>query len=253
MSPEAGNDNYATPDNLLARIAIHRYATNPDWMRWLFDRETPRGPGPARILDVGCGPATLWTENRERIDPAWELTLADSSAGMAEAAQQSLGDRASYVVGDVQELPFADGSFDIVLANHMLYHVQDRPRAFGEIARVLRPDGRFHCSTNGRGHLAQLAALSPEPMNIATFGEEFGLETGPAQLERFFTEVKVERFDNSLRVPSAEPVLAYIASSERFRTGTDLNAVRERVEAEIRRTGAFVIDTHPGLISCRRH
>ena len=49
----------------------------------------------------------------------------------------------SIEVADVQDLPFPDASFDAVIANHMLFHVEDRPRALGEIVRVLRPDGRL--------------------------------------------------------------------------------------------------------------
>jgi ubiquinone/menaquinone biosynthesis C-methylase UbiE len=86
-------EQYATDDNLRARIALHAaFSINPHWAEWLFEREAP-GPD-ARILDLGCGPATLWRTNRERIDPSWSLTLADFSPGMIGAARRELGDRA---------------------------------------------------------------------------------------------------------------------------------------------------------------
>jgi len=158
---------YATDENLQARISLHAvYSVSGHWFEWLFDREVP-GPG-ARILDLGCGPATLWRANRERLNASWSLTLADSSAGMIEASRQGFGGPATYVVADAQELPFPAGSFDVVLANHMLYHVPDRPRAFAEIRRVLVPGGAFHAATNGRGHLAELGALIPGRTNGAT-------------------------------------------------------------------------------------
>src|SRR5215217_3408792 len=138
-------EQYATDGNLQARIVLHaEFSINAHWAEWLFEREAPK-PG-ARILDLGCGPATLWRANRERIDPSWSLTLADFSAGMIEAARRELGERAVYVVADAQALPFPPGSFDAVLANHMLYHVPDRARAFGEIERVLISGGTFHAS-----------------------------------------------------------------------------------------------------------
>jgi ubiquinone/menaquinone biosynthesis C-methylase UbiE len=105
MSETAEHDNYATPDNLLARIAIHRYATDPGWTGWLFDRETPDQRQAARILDIGCGTASLWTANRERISSAWNLTLADSSGGMIDAARHDLGALAGYAIADAQALP----------------------------------------------------------------------------------------------------------------------------------------------------
>lgn len=245
-------EQYATPDNLQARVALHGYAANPGWVEWLFDRETPKGEGKARILDVGCGTGAFWSANRHRVRPAWSLTLLDSSPGMIDAACRDLGDRAGYVVADVQELPFSDNSFDVVLANHMLYHVSDRPRAFGEIKRVVVSGGAFHASTNGRGHLAELAALRPELVNIGQNAEAFGLETGPAQLALFFVDVELERFDNRLAVPEAEPILAYIRSSSSYQNGDDLTEERRLVEGVIARIGAFSITTRPGLISCRK-
>jgi Methylase involved in ubiquinone/menaquinone biosynthesis len=242
-------EQYATDQNLSARISLHAaYSVNGHWFEWLFDREAP-GSG-ARILDLGCGPATLWRVNRKRIDASWSLTLADLSAGMIEAARHSLGERVTYVVTDAQELPFPAASFDVAIANHMLYHVPDRPRAFAELRRVLVPGGAFHASTNGRGHLAELAALIPG-QNEWGYVEAFGLETGPQQLEPFFTNIRVERFDDALAVTEVEPVLAYIRSTSRYR-GDDLTSVRENVEAAIARNGAFHVTKSQGVISCRK-
>ena len=246
---EALRRQYATADNLQARIALHAaFSTNPRWAAWLFERESP-GPGAARILDAGCGPATLWRANRKRIDPSWSLTLADFSAGMIDAARRELGDRAGYVVADAQELPFADDSFDVVIANHMLYHVPERPRAFAEIRRVLVAGGALHASTIGRGHLAELAALVPG-WSLDRYADAFGLETGPKQLRPYFADVRVERFEDGLAVTDAEPVLAYIRSSERYR-GEDLTDARTTVEEQIARNGAFTVSKRQGLISCR--
>jgi ubiquinone/menaquinone biosynthesis C-methylase UbiE len=246
---EGLREQYATDDNLSARIALHTaFSTNPHWLEWLFDREAP-GPG-ARVLELGCGPATLWRANRERIDPSWSLTLADFSPGMIEAARRELGERAAYVVADAQELPFPPDSFDVVLANHMLYHVPDRPRAFAEIERVLVSRGAFHASTTGRGHLGELAALVPG-WEIGHYAEAFGLETGPEQLEPFFADIQVAPFEDALVVTDVEPVLAYIRSSETYR-GDDLTRARTTVQDAIARHGAFTIAKSQGLISCRK-
>jgi hypothetical protein len=62
-------EQYRTDENLRARIDLHRrFSTNPErWHRWVFDRFA-FAPD-ARILEVGCGPAELWSENRDRIPP----------------------------------------------------------------------------------------------------------------------------------------------------------------------------------------
>jgi ubiquinone/menaquinone biosynthesis C-methylase UbiE len=241
---------YATDANFRVRVALHaRFSTNPHWMQWLFEHEAPASG--ARLLEAGCGPALLWSRNLERIDPTWKLTLTDFSPGMLDVARTVLGDRAEYLVADLQELPFEDASFDVVLANHMLYHVPDRPRAFAQVARVLVPGGVFHASTIGRGSMQELLELVGPRWRFADIIDAFGLETGPAQLAPFFEDVRVERFENSLVVTEVEPVLAYIRSSESF-TGGDLDDIRAAVEDAIAREGVFRITSGSGLISCRR-
>jgi len=249
---ESLGEQYATDANLNSRIALHeRFSTNPGWGRWLFERELGDAPSGARILEVGCGPATtLWGANLERVDPTWQLTLADSSPGMIEAARDVLGERAAYAVASAEELPFADESFDLVLANHMLYHVEDRPKAFAEVRRALVPGGVFHAATNGDGHMRELGELTPWwPPDTHT--RAFGLESGPPQLEPFFSDLRVERFLDDLAVTEVEPVLAYLRSSWRY-DGSDLGGERAAVEESIERDGVFLIHKSQGLISCRK-
>jgi SAM-dependent methyltransferase len=244
------SEQYATDANLRARINLHqRFSTaKEDWHRWLFERVAP--PAGARILEVGCGPAEFWKRNLERIDPTWRLTLTDLSPGMIDAAQDVLGDRAAYAVADVADLPFDDESFEVVMAHHMLYHVSDRPRAFAEITRVLVRGGAFYAGTNGTGHLEELAALYA-PGQFALLAEAFGLETGPAQLEPFFADVRVELFGGELRVTEVEPVLAYIRSSPAYE-GNSLEEAAHAVSTAIERGGAFRIAARTGLVSCRK-
>jgi hypothetical protein len=118
-----------------------------------------------------------------------------------------------------------------------------------------RPASRTHrdhaCARfGGRGHIAELGALVPG-WDIGRHAETFGLETGPGQLEAFFVDVRVERFDDGLAATEAEPVLAYIRSSSVYRGG-DLAGPRTAVEAAIARYGAFHITKAQGLISCRK-
>ncbi|MEZ4608117.1 MAG: class I SAM-dependent methyltransferase [Deinococcales bacterium] len=71
---------------------------------------------------------------------------------------------------DAEEIPFADNSFDAVIANHMLYHVADRPKALGEIARVLKANGKLYATTVGERHMGELTVLvnafRKEPANF---------------------------------------------------------------------------------------
>jgi ubiquinone/menaquinone biosynthesis C-methylase UbiE len=170
---------------------------------------------------------------------------------MLESARRVAGGRADYAVADAQELPFAYGAFDVVIANHVLYHVPDRRRAFAELARVLATGGALHASTIGRGHLQELQDLVPD-WDFEVHTEAFGLETGAEQLAPLFTEIRVERYEDApLVVTEVEPVLAYIRSSNTYR-GQPLDAARAVVETAIARDGAFRIQKRLGLISARK-
>ena len=244
------SEQYSTDVNLQARIDLHqRFATNPDWHQWVFEQETAGSI--ERILEIGCGPASLWRENLDRIDPSWSLTLLDSSPGMLEAAREYLGERADYAVGDAEQLPFADESFDVVLANHMLYHVPNRLRAYAEICRVLVPGGRFHAALNGHGHLEELRALVGPGWSFSRYMDRFSLEDAPAEFESFFVDIGIEHFETALVVTEVEPVVAYVRSTESYPDDT-LERVRKTVESALARVGAFTITTTPGVISSRK-
>ncbi len=120
---------YQNARNLNARIAIHaNYSTNTyGWQQWIFDHIEL--PDTARILELGCGPAGLWTTNRHRIPVGWRLVLTDFSPGMVATAQGNLAPQrqvSAYAVVDALSAPFEDRAFSGVIANHMLYHVPCR-------------------------------------------------------------------------------------------------------------------------------
>lgn len=234
---------YQTDENLRARMDLHRrFSTNPElWHRWVFDRLELEPE--ARVLEIGCGPAELWAENRDRIPPGWHLTLADLSPGMLDAARAAVGDHAEYQVADVQALPFEDGSFDGAIANHMLYHASDRARAIGELARVLRPHGQLYASTNGAGHLKEINALLERPVEWG-----FRLEIAGDELGAFF-EVELHVYPCDLEVTEPGPVIAFVRSLD----CGEIEGAEAVVEATIAREGSFHVTKSTGLFRCRKH
>ena len=152
-------DQYKDASNLDARIQLHRrFSINKyGWIRWVFDQLDL--PPVCRILDLGCGPANLWAETLQRVPAGWDITLTDFSPGMVEKAQENLRDSGrpfAFNIVDAQYVPYDDDSFDVVVANHMLYHVPDRAKVLNEIHRVLQPGGRLYASTVGDNHLREL-------------------------------------------------------------------------------------------------
>ncbi len=103
-------------------------------------------PPDGAVLDVGTGPGVLLAE-LARIRPDLRVVGIDLSADMVAAAKRSasgFGDRVTAQLGDVTDLPFPDGSFDLVVSSFSLHHWADPAAAVPELARVLRPGGRLH-------------------------------------------------------------------------------------------------------------
>lgn len=202
----------------------------------------------ANVLEVGCGDGSIWRQNLDRIPEGWRLTLTDMSAGMVAAAREALGDRAAYAVADVQELPFEDETFDAVVANHILFHVADRPRALAELSRVLRPGGVFVGTMVGRDHFKETRALIGEESVIwSESRERFGLETARPQLEQFFVDVEIEPFPDSLEVTEVGPLLDFVRSLDTpGLTDEHLREIGRVAEEAIRTEGAFHITKSSG-------
>ncbi len=256
------SDQYRDASNFNARIELHkRFSTNTyGWHRWVFDQFTllPR----SQILELGCGPGYLWLENVRRIPEGWDRILSDFSPGMVQEAQQNLRDSdrcLKFVLIDAQAIPFKDETFDAVIANHMLYHVPDRTKAFSEIQRVLRPGGRLYASTNGRAHLRELMELlrrfAPDldPWDQLS-SESFSLESGLDQLARWFFKVTWRRYEDSLVITEASPLVAYVLSgrAKSVLSGERLKRFMRFVEEEIALQGAIRVTKDAGIFEAFR-
>jgi len=249
-------EQYVNAANLNARIQLHaRFSTNQyGWHRWLFDQLCL--PAQCDILELGCGPGDLWLQNVPRIAPGWRITLSDFSAGMLGQAVANLrgqGHPFVFSLIDAQSIPFADRSFDVVIANHMLYHVPDRSRALAEMRRVIRPAGRFYASTVGQSHLRELWGLmsqvAPGVASRATdVTNPFTLESGYDELGEWFSDVSVARYSDALVVTEAEPLLAYVWSGEASGMSPEQREAFARcVERQLALHGAIRISKDSGL------
>ena len=260
-------EQYRDASNLDARITLHsRFGTaKTNWYRWLFDHfDLPDG---ARVLELGCGPAKLWQENLART-PDWNIALTDLSPGMVAEAEAHLKDapRAfSFAVVNPEALPFGDGVFDAVVANHMLYHVPDLQQVLGEVRRVLKPGGRLFAATNGATHMRELDDLSRDVVAggvVSAFARDghltdFTLETASNHLKPYFSTVTLHRpeGDPDLYVTEAEPLVAYIlsvTSPEARADETKVAALRARVKGALAASGEVRITRATGLFEAHR-
>ncbi|RYH13054.1 MAG: class I SAM-dependent methyltransferase, partial [Alphaproteobacteria bacterium] len=114
---------YSTSEKLAARARLHREFTVAEggWFEWVAARLDLKTD--SKVLDIGCGPGWFWATIAGALPERIELTLADSSAGMVkEATERCAALRSWQVTGveaDAVKLPFADASFDVVVAMHM--------------------------------------------------------------------------------------------------------------------------------------
>ncbi len=252
-------DQYKDGTNLSARIRLHqRFSTNRyGQMRWMFDRI--QLPENARVLELGCGTGILW-RGSAKVPRGWRVILSDMSNGMLRETRTSLaqlGHSFSYMQTDAQAIPFRDESFDAVIANHMLYHVPDIPRALEEVRRVLKPSGFCYAATMGLANLQEMNELAVRFFSIPRMTEStarFGLESGEAYMRNAFSEVKLERYPDSLVITEAAPLMDYICSMRvRSRiTDEQIAALRAHVENEIATHGEIRMTKDSGLFIARR-
>ena len=250
------HDQYKDATNLDARIRLHLlYSTNKyGWQRWCFDHYAL--PADAHVLEIGCGPAHLWTTNLDHVPPGWHITLSDFSSGMLEQAQRNLvgASQFNFKIIDAQAIPFEADTFDAVIANHMLYHVPDRALALSEMRRVLKPTGKLYLATNGFTHLDELYELQRRFDPAVDFGwsrrahETFSLDTGGVEVAQFFADVHIVRYEDELNVTAAQPLVDYILSM------TTAQAVKNRqdellqfIERELLEHGVIHISKSSGM------
>ena len=248
-------DQYKDSSNLDARVAIHqRFSTNPyGWMNWVFDHLLTL-PADAKILELGCGPAHLWRECAKRIPVNWDIILSDLSAGMIDAAWRNLvvtGRNFEFREIDAQSIPFKDETFDAVIANFMLYHVPDLPKALNEIKRVLKPGGRLVAATVGDNHMREASHWSRQVSREfrLPFSVSFILENGFDQLTSIFSNVNLTRYPDSLKVTEIKPLIAYILSnvSAGDLIESELINVEKELDEELKEKGEIFITTDSGL------
>ncbi len=244
---ESLKKQYQNASNISARINLHRlYSQNKQgWFPWILENchLMPK----MNILETGCGDGTLWCEAKKLFSQdarqtdcqnekqnncqkptqnhpsnllqTCSIMLTDISEGMLRDARRAIGDGDEFSFRECfcEALPFADESFDLVLANHVLFYCNDVAQACREAARVLKPGGRFLCSTYGSDHMKEISRLVSDfdsriVLSADCLYERFGRENGAEILSPYFKDVQWLSYEDSLLVPDAEPLILYILS-----------------------------------------
>ena len=165
--------------------------------------------------ELGCGTGDMWKDKEAMIASCSKLVLSDFSAGMVKVSKETVGihDNVEYQVIDIQDIPFGDETFDIVIANMMLYHVPDLHRALTEVRRVLKKGGKFYCATYGEHGITEyLTTLYSEYGVEDSINKNFTLQNGYEMLGKVFSKVEKLEYVDSLQVREVDDMVEYIYS-----------------------------------------
>jgi ubiquinone/menaquinone biosynthesis C-methylase UbiE len=167
---------------------------------------------------VGCGTGSLWENCPQLIDTFSELVLTDISKGMIDIVKERYAGRKNIQIQamDVLDMPFEANSFDIIVANSMLYHVNDVDSAVKNIQCILRDEGVFYATTFGKDGQLNYINNAMFEMGLSDSKKldeiSFSLENGRDILRRHFSAVKEETYDNHLEVLETMDLVDYIFS-----------------------------------------
>ena len=232
---------YENASNISARIRLHKeFSINKQgWFPWIFETgilpyveakrnssgmetsgdEAQNEPRKIEVLELGCGEGSLWTENLDRLPENVHITVSDISEGMIRDIRRNIGadERFTYECFDCQQVPAQSNTYDIVIANHLLFYCDDMAQACNEVKRVLKEDGVFLCSTYGIGHMQEITDLvqkfdSRIILAAENLYERFGLDNGEEILSKYFSEIDMHKYDDAIVIDKATPLIEYILS-----------------------------------------
>lgn len=254
-------NQYQNATNISSRINLHSlYSQNKQgWFPWIFQQchIKPR----LRILELGCGDGTLWTDNLALIPEDISITLSDISSGMLRDARRAIGSsdtRFAFRAFDCKKIPYKDESFDLVIANHVLFYCDDIPAVLKEICRVLSPEGHFLCSAYGKAHMQEVSQLVEDfddriVLSADKLYERFGRENGRKILEPFFPDAKWLSYEDFLLVQDAEPLISYVLSCHGNQNQYILDHYKEfRAFATKKTAKGFRITKDAGVFLCEK-
>jgi ubiquinone/menaquinone biosynthesis C-methylase UbiE len=219
-APKTPREFAAWNETMVERYDIERYYERSHRVvRWVEARRLRAlvaladvAPG-ARVLEVGCGAGHVL----ERFGGTTRVGV-DLSATMLGRTRRRLGGAAELVQASADDLPFADGAFDVVLCTEVLEHVPDPAAVIAELTRVAGPDGRVIVSIPNEANidrakraLRRLLPFRGVLNTLASEGNEWHIHRLDMKALRQMVR-GVATIERLRPVPSALAPLRYVAS-----------------------------------------
>lgn len=249
-------EQYQKHNNLDIRVELHkRYSKNKfGFNNWIFSNYQITDD--IKVLELGCGTGELWKNQLDVIDKMEQLIVTDFSSDMVEKTKSVIGNRdnVEYKIMDIQNISFENETFDIVIANMLLHHVDDIDKALDEVNRVLKKGGIFYCATFGEnGVVDYLASLFKNEINQELENKTFTLQNGKNYLIRYFNNVEKLLYDDELQVTNIDDLVQYIQSLKGISEIGSLEEeiIRKRLESEFS-NGKLIIPKEYGMFIARK-
>ena len=214
----ASDRNLRIHQDTQARFAVPKC----DFVRWTLD--TVAWQGDEAVLDIGSGTGSHYSQLSARL-PGVEYYALDLSPNLLRQHPAGAG---CLALADAVQLPYADDRFDIVMANHVIFHLDNIEGGLQEIKRVLKPGGRVLASTNSLHNLPELQVLIRRAIVLLSGNgtrqhpptlpsDAFALENGTRMLARHFYAVVRHDLPSQLVFNDIEPALDYLDSMRDLR------------------------------------
>lgn len=255
--------HYETDRNLRLRQEIHDKYTVPNrsFAEWALSCVPWRGD--ERVLDVGCGTG-LYHQKLKTLQPQVQYVGIDLQLKMLHnvGAQQ-------LAQADASHLPFPDQHFDVLMANHMLFYVEDIEATLQEFRRVLKPEGILMTATNSVQTMPELQVLmrraivmlsrstSAQVRAPSMPSDAFALENGTRYLARHFYGVVRHDFPSALVFAQTDPAMDYLESTREMREpqlprdvlwDDVMTIMRQQINQLVKHLGELIINKQTGVL-----
>ncbi len=213
-------ENYKNSDHLNVRILLHKkYSKNPQGWYPFLANHIPFTNN-QKILELGCGNGAFWVENEANLPDKLSIVVTDISSGMVKVAKEAIDQTklsCTYDVLDLNHITYPKESFDLVMANHVLFYANDRNKACEVIARILKPNGVFVCTAYGQQHMKEIEEITKKfnpkiALSEVNLSDLFGLENAMEYLQPHFSSVNRVDYKDRLILNDYHPLFHYVLS-----------------------------------------
>lgn len=249
---------YQNKKNLDIRKSFHeKYSTNKEgFYHWLLAHYNLREN--SKILELGAGKGDFLEEKLEQLGENTEIVLSDLSENMVTFMKEKYFRRNIDIkMIDIQNIPYKNETFDVVIANSMLYHVPNIKLAISEVYRVLKKGGVFYAATYGENGFTKYINTTLKQMGIPisnTANIAFTLQNGKALLESYFHNIKQYNYEDSFCITNVEDLIDYICSMASMSElePSHRQTMRSFYEKEKNKQGIIEIEKEYGFFKARK-